>query len=588
MATGMFVQLVARHLRVPGIVLLLAAGVVLGPDGFGIVRPGALGEALQTLVGFAVAIILFEGAMSLNLRRLRQQARSIRQLVTFGAAVTAVGGALAAHWILGWQWKQAILFGTLVIVTGPTVVTPLLRRMRLQRKLATVLEAEGVFGDAIGAIIAVIALEVVLSPSSEGLLHAGEALLSRFGLGVALGLVVGLVLAVLLRVGGLVPDGLQNVFVLSVVLALFQISNAVVAESGIVSAIVAGVVVGNSRTEALGELREFKEQLTTLFIGMLFVLLAADVRVEEVLSLGWPGLMTVAALMFVVRPLNVAVGTWRTGHTRNEKLFLAWLAPRGIVAAAIASLFAQELAAAGVEGGLELRALVFLVIATTVTVQGLLGAPVASFLGLRVAAASGYVILGASSLGRVLARELAAAGKDVLLIDSNPQACNAAESEGLRVLYGSALQDSVLQRARLDHREGCIAVTTNEGVNFAFARRARREYRVAKVWVAVQRGDTGVSPEMVHRMGGRVLFGAPRRLERWSQRLERGEADLRPWRPELQKGKSTASQAELVEVSDRLLPLLLLRGKKTFPFDETVALVDGDEIVGLVCDTREA
>ena len=195
LAVGMLAQALARHLRIPGIVLLLAAGVLLGPDLLGIVRPDSLGDGLQMLVGFAVAVILFEGGLNLNLRRLRREALSIRRLATWGAIVTAVGGALAARLLLDWSWTLSALFGTLVIVTGPTVINPLLRRIRVNPNLATVLEAEGVLVDAIGAIVAIVALEVALSPSGESLALGSWHLLSRLGFGAILGTVTGLLLA---------------------------------------------------------------------------------------------------------------------------------------------------------------------------------------------------------------------------------------------------------------------------------------------------------------------------------------------------------------------------------------------------------
>jgi len=297
LAAGIVAQGLARHLRMPGIVLLLFAGVLLGPDALGLVRPEGLGHGLHVLVGFAVAIVLFEGGMSLDWRRLRREARPIRNLVTWGALITWAGGALAARLLMGWEWRPAILFGTLVIVTGPTVVTPLLRRIRVRPSLETVLEAEGVLIDAVGAIIAVVALEVALSPSGERLALGFVSVPWRLLFGAAFGAVGGAVIALLLRPRGLIPEGHENIFTLSLVLALYQGSNALHPETGIVSAIAAGLVVGNVRWRLRHELKEFKEQLTVLVIGMLFVLLAADVRVDQVRGLGWPALWTVLALV---------------------------------------------------------------------------------------------------------------------------------------------------------------------------------------------------------------------------------------------------------------------------------------------------
>ncbi|HVS62141.1 MAG TPA: cation:proton antiporter, partial [Thermoanaerobaculia bacterium] len=520
---GILGQAAARHLRIPGIVVLLALGVAVGPDVAGVVRPGSLGEGLQILIDFAVSIILFEGALCLNVRQLRREGSAIRRLVTWGAMVTAVGATLAARLILEWAWTPSILFGTLVIVTGPTVINPLLRRIRVQRKVATVLEAEGIFGDAIGAIVAVVALEVLVAPSRQSFALGASDLVVRFVVGGLVGAAGGLLMIALLRREGVVPEGLQNVFTLAQVLLVFQLSNAFVHESGIVAVIVAGLLLGNAKIERADELREFKEQLTVMFIGLLFVLLAADVRLADVEALGVRGLLVVAALIFVVRPLNVAVGTLGTPLSLRQKAFIAWMAPRGIVAAAVSSLFATRLVDAGIEGGSELRAMVFLTIAVTVTVAGLTGGLVARALGIRPHGPGGVLVLGANDLGLVLGEVCRRAGREVAFIDANPAACHAAEERDFQVLYGSGLDENLLVRATLASREAAIGLTTNDGVNFTFARRVKREHRLTRVFVALRKGQRAVTQEMVERMGGEVLFGGPRDIERWNLRLGRDQ-----------------------------------------------------------------
>ena len=218
---GMIVQSAARHIKIPGIVLLLACGVLLGPDVINIIRPDLLGEALPMLVGFAVAVILFEGGMNLRINRLRREGRTIRQLISIGALVTAVGGTLTTKILLHWDWNTAILFGILVIVTGPTVSTPLLRRIKLRQSVATVLEAEGILLDAIGAIVAVVALEVVVSPSGYTLLASPFMILGRLLVGGMLGIIGGFIMAWLLGIRKLVPEGLDNVFTKTLSICLF-------------------------------------------------------------------------------------------------------------------------------------------------------------------------------------------------------------------------------------------------------------------------------------------------------------------------------------------------------------------------------
>jgi NhaP-type Na+/H+ or K+/H+ antiporter len=574
LAAGMLATTLARHLRVPSIVLLLATGVLLGPDLLGIVRPDRLGASLQALVGFAVAVILFEGGMNLNFQRLRQEGRTIRWLITLGALITAAGGALAAHFILGWEWIPSILFGTLVIVTGPTVVTPLLRRFKVKERVATVLEAEGVLIDAVGAIIAVVALELALAPAGRSLALGAWDVFLRLGVGAALGAAGGYVITLLLRHEKTVPEGLESVFTLALVLALFQVSNAILSETGIVTVVAAGLVVGNRvRSQPLTELREFKEQLTVMLIGLLFVLLAADVRMSEVRALGWPGVLTVLALMLVVRPVQVAVCTYRSDLTLRERSFLAWLAPRGIVAAAVSSLFAQTLAAEGIPGGDALRAMVFLVIALTVSIQGLTGGFVADLLGLRRRSNTGYVILGANGLARAVGRVLRDGGEEVIFVDSNPEACREAQEEGFRVIQGSALEERIQQAAELDIRAGCLGVTSNEEVNLLFARRARKDWKVPRVWVALRREHVGLDEEIVQRLGARILFGEPHQINLWTLHLERGLAATERWRRTASDPEPALTRQGLENL---LLPLAVQRNKKVFPMDDQVTPRKGD------------
>jgi NhaP-type Na+/H+ or K+/H+ antiporter len=587
LAAGVVAQTIARHLSIPGIVLLLGTGVLLGPEFAGLVQPASLGSALQTLIGFAIAVILFEGGLNLDVRRLRREGKVIRRLVTLGAVVTAAGATLAAWLLMGWDWRRALLFGVLVIVTGPTVVTPLVRRIGLAPNLRTVLEAEGVFIDAVGALVAVVTLEIVVGPGGHAVLAGAASLALRLGFGLAAGLVGGAVIALLLRIGVAVPEGLENVLTLSLVVALFQGSDAVLPESGILAVIVAGVVVGNVRTQAQRSLLEFKEQLTVMLVGMLFVLLAADVRLYQVYDLGLPGLLTVGALMLLVRPATVLASTAGTSLSWREKAFLSWLAPRGIVAAAVASLFEQSMTAAGLRGGREVRALVFLVIAATVVVQGLSGGLVASLLGLRRRRDAGWVILGGHGLARMLGAALRDAGEEVLFVDSDPGAVRAAEEAGFRAVFGRQLEQRTLLRTEPERRRGYVAVTAHEGVNLLAARRLREELRVGRVLVALDRTRGEVKVEHAREAGCRILFGAERDLSPWISLCEAGGAELARWQAgELPAGRERRPVA--AAPSGQLLPLVAVRGEDVGPVDESFAVRPGDEVAWLLARGRMA
>ncbi|MBU8870625.1 MAG: cation:proton antiporter [Gemmatimonadales bacterium] len=583
MAAGVIAQSLARYLRIPGIVLLLAAGVILGPDLANVVQPEALGHGLEVLIGFAVAVILFDGGLNLHLGRMRKQAPAIRRLLTVGVFVTTVGGALAARFWLGWGWTPSLLFGTLVIVTGPTVVTPLLRRIRVRRSVETILESEGVLIDAVGAVVAVVALEIVLGTSlASGALSAPVRLLA----GLAIGGMGGGVMGLLLRWRLVVPVGFETIFTLSFTLAVYQISNAVAPESGIMAAIVAGAVVGNSHARGEREIREFKEQLTTLLIGMLFVLLAADVRVVEVVALGRPGLLVVLTLMFVVRPINILLCTFGTGLDWREKSFLSWVAPRGIVAAAVASLFAERLDSAGGNVGGQLRALVFLVIAATVIAQGATAGMVARLLKVCRPSAKGFAILGANSLGRLLGNLLQERGHEVVLLDSNADMCSEAEAEGLKVLFGNAMNETVQLRAQMDTRRAAIGLTHNEAVNLLFAKKASEESKVRKVYSAGDHHQGGVTPDHLKEAGVRLLFGNETDTELWAVRTRRKQVQTETWR----RNDDTAGQEPTLPRAVRTLVLPLFTVGKNgdlAPVDCSTSFAREQTVIWLLVSERE-
>jgi NhaP-type Na+/H+ or K+/H+ antiporter len=530
LAAGVVAQLIAGHLRVPAIVPLLAAGIILGPDGLGLIRPRSLGEGLFPLVSLAVAVILFEGGLNLDLRRLRREGSAIRRLVTVGAVVTTVGGALAAGSIMGWSPRLSILFGTLVIVTGPTVIRPLLRNVPLRPRLATVLEAEGVLIDPIGAILAVVTLEIVLTPGLDSFTSGLVGLLYRLGFGTGAGLLFGFAIVGILRVRRAIPEGLENLFVIGTALATFEICEMVVSESGILAVTVAGVVVGNMETRVSRELGAFSEHLTVGLIGILFVLLAADVRIAEVTGLGWPGVASVAVLAFVVRPLGVILSTTGSELDWREKAFLSWVAPRGVVAAAVASLAAVILEESGIAGGSEIRALVFLTIAFTVVVQGGTGALVARILGVRTPGRDALVILGAEELGFALGELLRENDGHVVFADSNPGHCRAAEERGFPVVYGNALELRTLARMRLERARAVFGLTANNEVNSHFVGEARDEFGVRDRYVAVNPGSSEVTSRIVEKQESRILFDGPKDVERWHVRFRHGDVEVRAYR----------------------------------------------------------
>jgi NhaP-type Na+/H+ or K+/H+ antiporter len=557
LAVGILAQAVARHVRVPGIVILLVAGVALGPDGLGWVQPLALGDGLFVIVDLAVAVILFEGGLNLEISRLRREQAPIRRLVSVGALVTMVGGALTVAALFDWSWMRALLFGSLVVVTGPTVIGPLVDAVRLRPRVATVLEAEGVLIDPIGAILAVLMLEVALAPGADSLASGATGLVLRLGFGAVAGIVAGFVLAGLLRVRRVVPEGFENVFALASVLLLFQGCDVIVPHSGVLAVAVAGVVVGNVRTRVDRDLREFKDQLSVLLIGLLFILLAATVRIADVRALGWNGLAVVAVLVFAVRPANVWLCTVGSELTRKERWFIAGVAPRGIVAAAVAALAAGALDSHGLAGGAELRALVFLTIAGSVVFAGGVAGPLASLLGQRLPGRDTVAILGAQGLGLALAGVLRKAGTPVVFLD-----------------FGDAVQERTLLRARPRSVGAAIGLTPNQMLNSVFVSRARERFGVPRGYVAVERPESGLASELVETSDVAVLFEGPHDIERWDVRCRHGSVEIETWcyvgAPELAEGETP------VKVGERFAILSVSRGGKVQPMYAELKLLKGD------------
>ncbi|MGF1575149.1 MAG: sodium:proton antiporter [Cyanophyceae cyanobacterium] len=414
LVAGIGAQVLATFLKVPGIVFLLLFGILLGTDGLRVLQPQTLGVGLEVLVSLAVALILFEGGLNLRIQELSQVSRSLRNLVTIGAGITLMGGAVAAHYLSEFPWPLAFLYGSMVVVTGPTVINPILKRVRLESSVSTLLEGEGVLIDPIGAILAVVVLQVVSSGQTD-LIGAAEQLGERLLVGAAIGAVAGWLMGMfLLWSRQYLTEELRNSVVLAGALGVFVLAQSLLSESGLMAVVLAGLVMRQRAAIAERSVRQFHGQLVVLAISVLFILLTASLSIKAVLALGWGSVATVAILMLVVRPLSVLICTWNSDLTWRQKIFVAWVAPRGIVAASVASLFAILLTERGISGGDALKSLVFLTIAMTVVIQGLTAAWVAQWLELEQGA--GMVIIGDHPLTQRLATLLRSQGQSVQLV----------------------------------------------------------------------------------------------------------------------------------------------------------------------------
>jgi NhaP-type Na+/H+ or K+/H+ antiporter len=477
-ALGMAAQTIAVRLTIPSIVILLVTGVLAGPDGVGLLDPAVLGTARTELVALAVTVILFEGGLALRLEYLRHQQRSLTLLLTVGALISMTAGAVAAHFLLDMPWTLAALYGALVIVTGPTVVTPLLSRLTLDRSVRELLISEGVLIDPVGATVAIVAADYVVGNSQ--VLETGWLVLARLSVGGVLGAAAGIALAAVLR-RHWIPNDLRNPAVLGAVLLTSALASHFSSEAGLMAAVVQGVVMANTGLRELERLRQFKEEITVLLLSFMFVLLAAGLRLDAVRALGWQALGVVAILTWVARPLAVFACTIGSGLNLQQRLFVAWICPRGVVAAAVAGLFGILLAQAQVPGGDRLEALVFVTVAATVTLQGLSASLVARLLGVDVPILRGTIIVGADHFGRLLAQLLVTAGRQVVLMDANLRHCRAAQQEGLSVYHGDALDPDVWEEAGARYADTVVALTRNAELNTLIGQRVRGNFRVERI-----------------------------------------------------------------------------------------------------------
>ncbi|MBP0005819.1 MAG: cation:proton antiporter [Cyanobacteria bacterium SBC] len=576
--TGIGSQVLAEYFKVPAIVFLLLFGIFLGPSGLDWLHPSLLGGGLEVIVSLSVALILFEGGLSLELRDLGRVSGSLRNLVSVGTLVAFIGGGMAAHELAEFPWPIAFLYAALVVVTGPTVITPLLKQVRVDRQVATLLEGEGVLIDPVGAILAVLVLDVVLNGDADpvGVL---SGLFLRLGIGVALGVGGGWLLGAFITRANFLAEDLKNLVVLAGVWALFALSQFVVSESGLMAMVVAGLVMRASSLPEERLLRRFKSQLTLLAVSVLFVLLAADLSIPSLIALGWGSLGTVAVLMFAVRPLNVWLCTAQSNLNWRQKLFVSWIAPKGIVSASVASLFSILLTERGINGGDAIKALVFLTIIVTVMLQGLTAKWAVKLLGLESISATGVLIVGSNPLSRLIARLFQERGESVALIDTDPEACQEAEREGLTVFLSSALDTEVLEEAGLESMGTFLTMTSNGEVNTVLAQRAIEEFEPPRTLALLPR-DKSSSPTNKVKIQQALMPEFP--LKMWNKYLHEGEVKLGETMLSEVGVAFQKSHLQALIRSGELVPLLRERDGQLQVLSASDSWEKGDRIVYLL------
>lgn len=570
---GCFLTVLSRRLHLPTIVLLLLGGFALGPEGLNFIEPDALGEYLPMIVSLAVGLILFEGGLTLDLKGFSHTSAVIKRLLTVGVLITWFGASLAAWLVFNTSPSFALLMGSCVIVTGPTVIVPLLRRVRVHQKLSSILHWEGVLIDSIGVFIAILCFEWVV----EG---GGTVALPNFIIrvvsGVSIGAAGGYGIFWMMK-RGWVPDNIVNAFSVASAMLIFGGTELIKPEAGLLSVTIAGLIVGLKKPRQLREVKAFKAEIVDLLIGMLFILLVARLEFQQfkdffVVGGGW----ILFAVILLIRPASVIASSWGTPLNIREKALLSWVAPRGVVAASMASLFALSLGKQDNPVGdpALLESFVYSVICATVLIQGLSAGQFAKFLRLQRPAPNDLVIIGTHYFGRELARNLTREDEqDVILLDTNARNVAFAQKEGHHAIRADGMEAEKLyeEEERLYGAGNVLALTDNAELNQLLMQRWAEQLDNERVFGWIPK-DSSTSED---QLTGQSVFANLSRPAVISTELMQGESSLEFIQWDENKSLPTGDWH----------PLYLRRGKILKPVPHDAALKEmakaDDEILCL-------
>ena len=552
-------QWLAWRVKLPALIFLLFSGILAGPV-LGLLNPDELlGNLFSPFVSLSVAVILFEGSLTLRYKEILGKQRVVRNMVTFGLLVTWLITAVVTHYALDLSWQISCMFGAVSAVTGPTVIVPMLRTVRPTAAVSNILRWEGIVVDPIGASLAVLIYEFIVSGGgSQAIGHTFLSLCQLVGVGVFVGATAGYLFGLLLR-NHLIPKFLHSIISMALVFFTFTVSYMLHVGSGLVTVTVMGVWLANMRDVDVDEILNFKESLSIVLISMLFILLAARIDFAAFVNLGWKALFVVFAIQFLARPLNVMVSALGSELSWPERHLLAWIAPRGIVAAAVSALFAIRLENAGLADAHLLVPLTFLVIVCTVLLQSATARPIASWLGVAEPDSKGFLIISANPVARAVARSLVAQGFRVLLADSSWTNIAAARTEGLDTYYGNPISEHANRHLDLVGIGRMLALSAHETMNILSLMHYRLEFGANAVFAiqsktAINGTDSRTTAAVLR---GRTLFGRDITYDRL--------ADMLSWGAEIRATRLTDTfsyQDFLKKQRSRVVLLFAIDGKK--------------------------
>jgi NhaP-type Na+/H+ or K+/H+ antiporter len=521
-------QWLAWRVKLPAILFLLLSGVLIGPA-TGLFDPDAVfGELLFPLISLSVAIILFEGSLTLDFNEIRGQKGVVQRLVIVGASITWFIVAVSVHYLFDLTWEISVLFGALTVVTGPTVIVPMLRTVRPNANISNILRWEGILIDPIGALLVVVVYEFIVAQSgSNEIGHGLITFVKVIGFGVVFGITGGWFLEFVMR-RRWIPEFLHNLATLSILFGVFSFSDYFAHESGLLAVTIMGMWLANRKNIHIEEILNFKENLSVVLISGLFIILAARLTFDEITALGWTPLVLLLIIQFVARPLSVIASSFGSTLSWREKAMLSWIAPRGIVAAAVSALFAIQLESAGVDSANILVPLTFIVIIGTVVLQSATSRPVARLLKVAEPAPKGFLIVGANPVARAIAKILNENGYRVLLTSSSWEDISAARMEGLETFYGNAVSEFADQHINLVGIGKLLAISPRRGVNAVAGIRYSNEFGRHNIYVLLTAEDTKVSErhQLAVEQRGYVLFDKDLTYQKFASLLGQG-AEIR-------------------------------------------------------------
>jgi len=512
-------QMLANRFRFPPILLWLFSGMALGPFGLHILHVETIQPALHSLIELGLAIILFEGGLNLNLKALRENSWVVARLVVLGPLLTMFIGGAAAHWIVGMDWLLALLFGALVSVGGPTVILPIVRQMRLGRNISHVLTAEAMLIDVIGAILAIVLLQVALSLNMDASI-AVQNILVKIVVGSVLGLIGGRALAFILTTAWAKEFEIRSVLTLTSAWGMFLLAGTISDQAGLLTMLMMGAVLQRMEIHDIQRLKHFKGSLSMLLISLLFVLLAASIDVSIMLAYLWQGLLLCAILAIIVRPLIVFLSTAGSRLSSPERLYLAGMAPRGVVAAGITSLFVLILQEHGFAQSDMLMAMVYIVIIISILGYSLAAAPLKRHLSIQGGDDRSVLIIGGGQFGAEVGRALGE-DREIRFLDLNSEVISSLKHSGYDAVCGNALDPLFWEIIHAEEIGCAVVMTGSSDHNLLIARLAHENFHIPDIYVSLQEKDEVKHASMIHQLQAKRLFGKPFNFTYWNDQAYR-------------------------------------------------------------------